>query len=188
MKKLSLLFIVCFMIFATARSQDLVFGKGSSAINLGIGFGNTMYNGSYYKMAFPSISASYEYGIVEIPMGSKLHGVISAGGYLGYAGSKYSINNSSTDYHKISIFMFTARGNYHFIFHDKLDTYAGLELGGYSLSSKPENDPLPFYDDGFHFWAGAYVGARWFFTPGFAVYLEVGRNMSIFEGGVAFKF
>ncbi len=185
MKKI--IFTTVFSLLFCGLISAQSFETGNSVVNIGIGYPSAIHGGNYYDWK-PSITASYEYGIVEIPMGSKLHGVISAGAYLGYSGSKYSVNSSSTDYHKISIFMFTARGNYHFIFHDQLDTYAGLELGGYNVSSKPEGDPIPFYDDGVHFWAGAYIGARWFFTPGFAVYLELGRNMSIFEGGVAFKF
>ena len=182
------------MLFATANSQDLVFGKGSSAINLGIGFGNTMYHGSYYKMAFPSISASYEYGIVEIPMGSSLTGVISVGGLAGFGGSKEDWYYSHDDYTiNTTYFLVAVRGNYHFIFHEKFDPYAGIILGYYFGNNKyPDswNSSWNSYYNkntgGFH--GGAYAGARWFFSPAWAVFSELGWNISIFTIGGTFKF
>ena len=186
------------MLFATANSQDLVFGKGSSAINLGIGFGNTMYNGSYYKMAFPSISASYEYGIVEIPMGSSLTGVVSVGGLFGVGGSKYDWSNSFYGYSvNTTYFLMAVRGNYHFIFHEKFDPYAGISLGYYFGNNKfdyPDdwNSSWNSYNEntgGFH--GGVYAGARWFFSPAWAVFSELGAGynyISIFTFGGTFRF
>jgi hypothetical protein len=195
MKKLNLLLILCFMVFATANSQDLVFGKGSSAINLGIGFGNTMYHGGGYSMGFPSISASYEYGIVEVPMGSSLTGVVSVGGLAGFGGSKYDYSYYASGYSvNTNYFLVAVRGNYHFIFHDKFDPYAGIILGYYFGNSKadyPAGWPsyYPKYNEntgGFH--GGAYAGARWFFSPAWAVFSELGWNISIFTIGGTFKF
>lgn len=199
MKKLSLLFAAILMVFATAQSQStdsgLVFGKKSSAINLGIGFGNTIYHGAGYKIGFPTISLSYEYGIVEIPMGSSLTGVVSAGGIIGYGGSKYDYSYFGYGYDvKSNFFVVAARANYHFIFHDKLDPYAGIELGYYFGNSKvtySSNYPSssPSYsgnDGGFH--GGIYAGARWFFSPKFAAFAEVGYGISVFTIGATLKF
>jgi len=195
MKKLSLLLVAVFLVFATARSQGEVFEKGSSAINLGIGFGNTIYTGSYYKMGFPTISVSYELGIVSVSMGSSLKGVVSVGGIAGYGGSKYDYAHGSWGYDvKTNYFLIAVRGNYHFIFHDKFDPYAGIILGYYFGNSKVTYGPgypsyLPSYagnDNGFH--GGAYAGARWFFTPAWAVFTELGWNISILTIGGTFKF
>ena len=165
-----------------------VFEKGSQAINLGIGFGNTAYFGSYYSGFLPSFSGSYEYGIVEIPMGAELTGVISAGGYAGMSLSKYG-NYGNDDYYLTSDFIIAARGNYHFIFHDKLDTYAGIWFGVDIASSKwkgsgadPDANISSTGPTG-----GAYVGARWYFSDNFAVYSELGYLISIFNVGVTFK-
>ncbi len=198
MKKISLLFIAVLLIFFTAQSQGTTgdpFGKGSSAINLGIGFGNTIYTGSYYKMGFPTISASYELGIVEIQMGSKLKGIVGVGGMVGYGGSKYDYSYGLYGYDvKTNYFLIAARGNYHFIFHPKFDPYAGIILGYYFGNSKVTyGSGYPSYapkysgnDGGFH--GGAYAGARWFFTPAFAVFSEIGWNISIFTIGATLKF
>ncbi len=198
MKKVVLLFAALMLAFMVAQSQESQgdpFAKGSSAINLGIGFGNTIYTGANYKMGFPTISVSYEYGIVEIPMGSSLKGIISVGGLLGYGGSKYDYSYGGWGYDvKTNYFLVAARGNYHFIFHPKFDPYAGIILGYYFGNSKVTYgsgypSSLPTYkgnDGGFH--GGAYVGARWFFTPAIAVFSELGWNISIFTIGGTYKF
>lgn len=197
MKKAILLLAVFGLFFITARSQGDAFGKGASAINLGIGFGNTIYNGAYYNMGLPSISVSYEYGIVDIPMGSSLKGVVGVGGLFGYGMSRYDYHFGGYGYDfKANYFLIAVRGNYHFIFLDKLDTYAGIILGYYFAWGSSDIDYPPGYpssyptysdsDGGFH--GGAYVGARWFFTPAFAVFSELGWSISIFTIGATFKF
>lgn len=167
------------------------FEKGSSAINLGIGFGNTSYFGSYYSGFLPSFSGSYEYGIVEVPMGSQLTGVVSVGGYLGFSMSKYSYSYwGSDDYYLTTDIVVGVRGNYHFIFHDKFDPYAGIILGANLQNSKWRGDgadPDVDFTDTTPF-GGAYVGARYFFSDNFAVYAELGYLISVLNAGVTFKF
>jgi hypothetical protein len=199
MKKTLLILAAISLTFLTAKSQAPgdVFGKGSSAINLGIGIGNTVYTGAFYKIGFPTISASYELGIVEVPMGSSFKGVVSAGGLVGFGGSKYDYSYFLSGYGysvRTTYFIVAARGNYHFIFHDQFDPYAGILLGYYFGSHKVDYDAgyaanLPRYSGktgGFH--GGAYVGARWFFTPAFAAFAELGWNVSIFTIGATLKF
>ncbi len=164
-----------------------VFTKGSQVINLDLGFGNTYYWGSYYSGFLPSLSGSYEYGIVEIPMGSELTGVISAGGYLGWSASKYG--DWGGDHYNVADIIIAARGNYHFIFHDKLDTYAGVWLGvdintwkWKGSGNDPDASSASSGPTG-----GAYVGARWYFTDNFAVNAELGYLISVLNVGVSFK-
>jgi hypothetical protein len=167
------------------------FEKGMHAINAGIGFGNTAYFGSYYSGFIPSISASWEMGIVEVPMGAELTGVVSVGAYTGWCASKYSYTYWGNDnYYSGSSFIFAARGNYHFLFHDKLDTYAGVWVGAriqtwkWQGSATLPNDATLSNDvDPV---GGAYVGARWFFSPAFAAYAELGYLISVFNIGVTF--
>jgi hypothetical protein len=189
MKKLLLMMAMILVTGMAGFTQS--FEKGSQAINLGIGLGNTAYFGSYYSGFLPSVSGSYEYGIVEIPMGSELTGVISVGGYVGASFSKYGYSAwSSDDYYLTSDFIIAARGNYHFIFHDKLDTYAGIWFGVDIASSKWKgsgSDPnVDFTSTGPT--GGAYVGARWFFSDNFGVYAELGYLISVLNVGVTFKF
>jgi len=187
MKKTILLLAIFALTFSTAQSQGDPFGKGSSAINLGIGFGNTIYSG--YNMGWPTISASYEYGIVEIGMGSSLKGIISVGGIFGFGGAKkdYGWGEVSNNY-----FLVAARANYHFIFHDKFDPYAGIitgyYFGNYKYEYKPGNDDFKYNENANGFYIGAYAGARWFFNSSWAVFSELGWNIAIFTIGGTFKF
>ena len=51
--------------------------------------------------------------------------------------SKYGYSHGDNDdYYLTTNFIIAARGNYHFIFHDKLDTYAGIGLGVDMSASK----------------------------------------------------
>jgi hypothetical protein len=189
MKKAILLLAAIAMISFTAvgQGQGDPFGKGSHGINLGIGFGNTIYSG--YNMAWPSFSASYEYGVAEIGMGSSLKGIIGVGGLVGLGGSKIDYGWGQV---KSNYFLIAVRGNYHFIFHDKFDPYAGIITGYYFGNFNYDYAPGYSYwnystnSNGFHF--GAYAGARWFFTPMFAVFSELGWNISIFTIGATLKF
>jgi hypothetical protein len=189
MKKLIVALILVMALGATSFSQ--VFEKGSQAINAGLGFGNTAYWGSYYSGFFPSISASYEYGIVEIPMGSTLTGVVSAGGYMGWSTSHYDYDWDDI-YYRYTNFIIAARGNYHFIFHDKIDTYAGVWFGvdivtgnWHGDGSYPDDDDWDMADTGPT--GGAYVGARYYWSDNWAAYAELGYLISIFNVGVTYK-
>jgi len=188
MRKLMLMMAMILLIGMAAFTQS--FEKGSQAINLGIGVGNTAYFGSYYSGFLPSVSGSYEYGIVEIPMGSELTGVISVGGYMGWSTSKYDYGWNDI-YYLYNAYYIAVRGNYHFIFHDKFDPYVGIWVGARILTggwhgngSHPENwDAASSGPAG-----GAYVGARWFFSDRFGVYAEMGYLISVLNFGVTFKF
>jgi hypothetical protein len=181
-----LMVAVIILMGTTGFSQ--VFEKKSQVINLDLGFGNTSYFGSYYSGFLPSFSGSYEYGIVEIPMGSELTGVISVGGYLGWSAAKYG-NNWGDDHYIVNDIVIAARGNYHFIFHDKLDTYAGIILGVDVFNQKWKGSGS---DPGYNVastgpFGGAYVGARWYFNDFFAVNAELGYLISVLNVGVSFK-
>jgi hypothetical protein len=185
MKKL--LLIAAMIVLTGMAGFTQVFEKGSQVINLGLGIGNTSYFGSYYTGFIPSFSGSYEYGIVEIPMGAELTGVVSAGGYLGWSASKYG--DWDDGHYNVLDIIIAVRGNYHFIFHDKLDTYAGIWFGADIFSQKWKGDG---YDPGSDIAesgpaGGAYVGGRYYFTDNFAVYAEVGYLISVLNAGVAFK-
>jgi hypothetical protein len=126
-------------------------------------------------------------------MGSSLTGVVSAGGVFGVGFANYTNAYYSGYEVKSTYFLVAARGNYHFIFHEKFDPYAGVLLGYYFGSSKTTYPPG--YTSGYYptvssggFHGGVYAGARWFFTPAFAAFAELGWGMSILTFGATFKF
>jgi hypothetical protein len=188
MKKIMLMTAIIVLTGMAGFTQ--AFEKGSQAINLGIGFGNMYYSGSQYYGFFPSVSGSYEYGIVEVPMGSKLTGVVSVGGYMGWSASNYK-QNWDDYYYRYNTYIFAVRGNYHFIFHDKFDPYAGVWFGGRINAGHWKgngNHPDDWEPAKSGVAGGAYVGARWFFNDHIAVYSEMGYMISVFNVGVTFKF
>ena len=187
MRKNVLLFAVFMMSSSLIFSQ--AFDKSVHGINVGIGLGNTGYIGAGYSGFIPSISASYEYGIVTIPMGSELTGVVSAGGFLGWSTAKYAWSHWNDVHYVYTTFIFGARGNYHFIFHDKLDTYAGVWLGYRLVNGNwtgSGQTPSDWSAHASSVSGGAYVGARWLFTDSFGVWAELGYLVSIMNFGVAF--
>jgi hypothetical protein len=188
MKKCMLMTVM--ILFTGMAGFTQAFEKGANAINLGIGFGNTYYHGNDYYGFFPSISGSYEHGIVRIPMGSEMTGVISIGGYLGWTASNYE-QDWDDYYYRYSTVIVAVRSNYHFIFHDRFDPYAGVWIGGRingghwkGNGNHPDDwEPAKPSPAG-----GVYIGARWFFTENFAIYSELGYLISVFNIGVTFKF
>jgi hypothetical protein len=188
MKKLLLITAILILTGGAAFTQS--FEKGAQAINLGIGFGNTDYYGSDYSGFYPSVSGSYEYGIVRVPMGSQLTGVVSVGGYMAWSASDYN-QNWEGYYYRYNTFIIAVRGNYHFIFHEKFDPYAGIWLGGRIHGGQWKgngNHPEDWEPAKSTPAAGAYIGARWFFNDHIAVYSEVGYLISVFNVGISFKF
>ena len=189
MKKIIVLFLFLALGFQVADAQ--AFEKGKSAINVGLGVGNTDALGnSYYSFSLPVFSGSYEYGIVEVPMGSELKGVVSVGGYLGWTMNKYEYWSSDL-YILYGYFLISARGNYHFIFNDKFDTYAGISLGYLIVSGKwhgSASHPEDYNFASSRFYPGIYVGARYFFSDNFGVFSELGYQLAVFTVGVTFKF
>lgn len=185
MKKLIILSLLA--LISTGLSAQS-FGEGNHGINVGIGFGNAYYSGSRYTSSLPVISGSYEYGIVEVPMGSELNGVVTVGGMLAFTGGKYDWW-AGDDYYAWRSIMLAARGNYHFIFHDKFDPYAGLLLGFsfFNYTWKGDGSDPDWGASHGYFEFGIYAGARWFFNDRIAIYSELGYLPAYFNVGVTFK-
>jgi hypothetical protein len=189
MKKLLLLTIMIVLMGVAGYSQ--VFEKKSQAINIDMGFGNVNYVfDSYYSGFLPSVSVSYEYGIVRVPMGSKMNGILSVGGYMAASMSYYGPEGYDPKEWRRSNFVMAARCNYHFVFHDRFDPYAGFAVGvNYAMQKYiGDNGNQDVDDPGVKPFAGIYAGARWYFTDNFAVNAEVGWLISVANIGVTFKF
>lgn len=188
MKKLLLIIACAFFSIQLATAQD--FSKGDFVINAGIGFGSTLHTGSGMKTTVPPISASLEYCLIDNLFDE--NSAIGIGGVIGYSAQKYEydypyIGKFETKY---SDFLIGARGTFHYQFVDKLDTYAGIVLAYdiVSTSSSSSHSSINYNADGSSFFAGAYVGARYYFTNNFAAMAELGYDIAVFKVGVAFKF
>ncbi|MDR1592974.1 MAG: hypothetical protein LBS43_00640 [Prevotellaceae bacterium] len=175
MKKLFVTVIAFFALTQVLFAQDIVFAQNDKVINASFGFGNTIYNGSGWKTAFPSVLLSGEYGIIDGLIDGKAS--IGAGVDLGYAGMKYNVNSS---FHKYSSLILGARGSFHYQFIDKLDSYTGL-LTGYNIVSGNSDYAISEF-----VWR-CYVGVRYYLTNNFALMSEI-DNVFLFSVGVAYKF
>ncbi|MDT8400760.1 MAG: hypothetical protein RQ743_03615 [Bacteroidales bacterium] len=185
MKKLLALPLIAFFALTQLSAQDPVFVKGDKVLNLGLGLGTTLYTGSFYKMQIPPISASLELGIVDeiIDKGS-----VGVGPYLGFASYKWEYSGWGYKYSNIII---GARGNFHYPFLEKLDTYTGLLVGFNIVSAKDFGEINPFYDYSTSssglVWSW-FVGARYYFTETIAGMVELGYGIAYLNLGVAMKF
>ena len=185
MKKLFLLLIAVSFSLTQLRAQEPTFSKGDKALNLGFGFGNTLYSGTYYKSQIPPLSASFEVGVADNVIDEK--GVIGVGGYLGYSSYKYEYSGWGWKYSNLIL---GARGSFHYPLVDKLDTYTGLLLGYNISSSKEFGTIIPGYDysssSGGTVFAW-FLGARYYFKDNFGVMAELGYGITYLNLGVTFK-
>ncbi len=169
------------------ESHAQTFEKGTKLASLGIGLGNP------YGLGF--ISPSIQ-GILDIGVSPKLGiGYIGIGGILAF--STGSIDYGGGYYNKYSVrytnFSIGARATYHFDLDiEKLDLYGGV-VAGYNIGSSSDN-----YSGGFGYTPdyksysrpiiGAFAGARYYFTSKFAVYGELGNEISFVSAGITLKF
>lgn len=148
---------------------------GSMTINLGIGQGIQYDN--YHSSAFGTKVAA-EWGLWHAGPGT-----ITLGGEIG---GSFSNKNSWDDHDdfKANMVVLAIRSAWHYGWKVKgLDTYAGLSAGlgfeHYGYKDHYENDVRPI--------PGGFVGASYFFTPGFGVNAEAGFDITNIQAGVVFK-
>ncbi len=184
MKKLVAFALVAIFSISLLQAQESMFNLGDKVINLGIGFGTTLYSGIYYQSGVPPVSISFEKAIKDDILEK---GVIGVGGYVGY--SSYSWDYLGWGY-KYSNIIFGGGGFFHYPLVDKLDTYAGILLG-YRISSTSE---FGTYSGGYDYNTSSgglvfssFVGARYYFTETFAAFAQVGYGISYLTIGVSLK-
>jgi hypothetical protein len=140
-----------------------VFSKSDKVVSASIGFGG--------GLGLP-ITVSGEYGITDN---------IGVGATLGYARYDYAIIAGA-----INNILIGARGNYHYQFVDKLDTYAGLTVGYNVASYTGSGAILPGASFGGVF-AGGTVGGRYYFSKNLAAQAELGYGIAYLNVGIAYK-
>ena len=159
------LFVSCFCALGTSAFAQKSFQEGTNVVNAGIGVGGLLWGGV-------SFGASYEHGVTDN---------ISVGGNLGYS--------SFSDYdYNYSAILIGFRASYHFLTTDKMDPYAGADLGYIVLSHSGFNDNY-----GVHSYSnvafGIHGGLRYYLSPNVGVYGEIGiASFAVLGLGVCFKF
>ena len=172
-KSLYLLVGILIMMVSVASAQ---FGKGDKLWNIGIGL-NSPYNGGV------PLHTSFEVGINDF---------LSVGGNIDFLSYRYRTGAGTYGF---SAFYMGARVSYHFnelfkLTIDELDIYGGGSIGYRSFTWRDDNS---LTNTGSAYGSGAYLGvhagARWYFTPGFGVFLEAGAGgSSNGRGGIVLRF
>ena len=188
MKRKLTLGIFLAVLTTSLMAQDPMFSQGDKVLNLGIGFGSTLYSGSFYHTSVPALSASYEVGVKD---GVLDVGSIGVGGYVGYSAFKSTYDYGLGTYGwKISNIIIGARGVFHYPLVDKLDTYTGLMLGFRIVSDKYYGSSTYDFNysgstSGVQFsW---FAGGRYYFSDNLAGLLEIGYGISYINLGIALK-
>jgi len=157
-----------------AYAHYSAFNEGDMVINAGVGLGTFIYDRDF-SVILPPITASFEYGIVDLFEGQ---GGIGIGGYAGYLLRKNDVFGNVGD------LVVGPRGLFHYQFVDNLDTYTGIMLGYDIRSFSQKNTPL----SGSTFAFAYFVGARYYFTNHFGAFAELGYGISPVQLGFTFKF
>jgi len=182
----------------TNVSYGQAWEKSSKVLGLGLGAASFWHlNNGVSTPITGQLNFKMEFGVHDY-VGVGFQTGIGGGGPLGvgvgwgrsgiWGGSYYSGYNGSFN------FPIAAYANFHFyqliadksgkdIHADKLDIYAGLNVGsGVGVLFFDNNTivtPLVMF--------GPQVGARYFFTDKFGVNLELGYGKNIVNGGIVFK-
>jgi hypothetical protein len=185
MKKLLLALLVAVFSLSQLLAQESTFKQGDKVVNLGIGFGSTLYTGSYYTNSVPPLSASLEVGVKD---GVLDKGSIGIGGMVAYSASKWEYSGWGWKY---SNFIIGARGAFHYPLLNKLDTYTGIVLGYNIATSKEFGNAIVGYNysaSSGGIVASWFVGGRYYFSNNFGAMAEIGYGITYLKLGVALKF
>lgn len=152
--------------------------KGEMVGQAGLGFGLA---GVYGDAGFPPISVGLQYGLED---------KISIGGIVGFTTSSEEWYWGKWSYSYVVI---GGRGEYHFLEDsENIDAYGGITLGYAIVSSSWEDNGYL----GYHYDASAsasyavygfHAGARYYLSPKFALFGELGYGISYITVGAAFK-
>lgn len=174
MKKIQLYSIVILTAVILCSSHENSFSQGFAP---GKGFAQVDFGVGASTWGIP-VYAGLDFGVSD---------AITIGPRVSFRSYNYG---GGFDYH-YNIFNITFRGDYHYSYHidalpEELDLYGGLSMG-YSIWNETGDDTDPDGDSRFIVYAQA--GARWYFTPNWAVNAEFsGGNFSGLEVGMSYRF
>jgi hypothetical protein len=175
--------VCCLSINFTVKSQNIL-SEDDVIANFGVGLLD--FYGNDYSVLLPPISASLEYIMFDdLIDGNAAFGV---GGLIGYSLNNRVILGNKREY---AHFLVCGRGQLHYQFIDKLDTYAGLMIG-WDIVSEQDTETASGTSPDFGklggFLPGFFVGGRYFFADNFAGFAEIGYGISVLQLGISLKF
>ncbi len=187
MRRVYLSVVVLVISCSVASSATKMYSKGVNVGQIGIGIGGL--GGFYGSSSLPTITAGLDFGI---------HKDVSVGGLIGYTASTYESNyfvlNTPSAYKlKYTYIVIAGRGSYHLPLDvENTDFYGGLDLGYTIVSSKFEGTntiQAGFVGaSGSYMFFGIHAGGRYYFSPKFSAFAELGYGFGILNIGIAMKF
>lgn len=204
MKKVKFMLLLATLGLFASNSQAQGFGgSGSKYLQLGLGISNHYAIYSDYDRAynnnFGAFNLQMEFGIHKyVGLGFMIGAEVGIGN-IGYYGP-YAPGLAGSPYWSFGLPVGMI-GNFHFLqlisdkagksFADKLDVYAGLNIGSgvaFRNVRKKYKDDV-FYDSnvGALFFIGPHAGIRFFPKENIGIYAEAGYGKSYITGGVIFK-
>jgi hypothetical protein len=185
MKKVLLIIILTTFAVGTVHAQDPVFVRGDKVLNLGIGLGGSYYTGTFFNTSIPPLSASLEWGFRDNFLDVE-NLSLGLGGYVGFTRYTWRFAGYGWNYTDLII---GARGAVHYPFVQNLDTYVGVILGPRIVITSDFGDiptgTASAATSGLA-WS-SFVGARYFFSPRFALMGELGYGISYLNFGIALR-
>jgi hypothetical protein len=211
MKKLITLVMIAGMILSSQQTQAQAFDQSTKMISLGIGgaemfhipVGYSSWNPNFYTPITGQISVEGEFAVHKYVgvgfnagfggrAGSVYTGTFYGVGYSGYGGYYPEFNIPVGGLANFHFYQFIADKTGKNIHADKLDIYAGINIGtGIAIHPGGYYDTYGVNHSGVTtdvlFWAGPQVGAHYFFKPNFGVKLEAGFGKSVITAGITWK-
>lgn len=172
----------------TAQGNEPAFQKGSKSLGIAVGTGIEYgYYGDYSTL--PTVALIYDQGIVN----NVGPGTIGVGGIAAVKTAYYNYNSGSYKARWNNYFL-GIRGTYHLTLlkdkNNKFDPYAGITAGirilEYSDNYYVNNNPHSYSK--VNSLIGAFVGARYNFSPSFGAFVELGHDISNARIGAAVNF
>jgi len=184
MKKRIEFFIIALFLPFLVGAQNM-FTEGDKVLNLGIGFGSTLYTGSNYTSRTPPVSASFEVGVKDELFDE--NSSLGVGGYFGYTGAKWEYQDWGWNYSSVIL---GGRGLLHYQLLDDWDTYTGIMLGYNVVNSSSfgsEGSFSNYSTVGSGLTSSWFIGGRYYFTEKFAGMFELGYGVAYLNVGIALK-
>jgi hypothetical protein len=170
--------------------------RGSILLNIGAGYGTMINKGTKTLVPPVIVSADYVLPIGGLPFSLGLMAGFSSE-YAKSTNVPYEPDTSQRGSEEFNHYVFAAGGRFSYHFNwgvNKLDTYSTVTLG-FLLNSTNYKVEFPGQqsnsdsDSDFLFLWGLNIGGRYFFTPHFGLFLDMGyTRLTVISLGTAFKF
>jgi hypothetical protein len=174
MKKLLVILMIVGMGTAASQAQRIM-EKGSSLVNLGVGF-----------VPGWGVSVSYDYGLID----TWGPGIFTVGGYIGRVGQTkhYDLLGVTVSDYSLSKWFFSPRASYRYAINGNFEVFGALMLGGCYQSFDTD-----YFENEFSPFLGLTAGCRYSFTDHIAVFAETtlsvaGYSITCLNGGISFSF